>query len=340
MVEQALTSWEEISPSYWAAGRPSGVGFQWGNCLAACSPINNPSPISLSVTPIETQWFTALVCHRFPIWGWVDLCLRVCLWACVHVCMCECVYVCVFCVYHGKVSHNISLCRCLKLDCINYSLVWSRTEFDQTLPFCPMVSIAVFSFCFSYMALVQKCFFFFFLMHERWETNEVNSNFYVVIPPLHSTHKFNITSDSQWGRLWLHFLSLFPEETEFSKWKYQTRILLYINTFLNTVLSFLSTWGQEGAAQPEERSCRKQAMRMCLCTSVLLLQGDTKRGSGAEWWFPRPLIWLLGAAWSSGCRQRCSRRAWHSVHTACSHRRLPCWSHRQACCVPGPSLGL
>lgn len=167
MVEQALTSWEEISPSYWAAGRPSGVGFQWGNCLAACSPINNPSPISLSVTPIETQWFTALVCHRFPIWGWVDLCLRVCLWACVHVCMCECVYVCVFCVYHGKVSHNISLCRCLKLDCINYSLVWSRTEFDQTLPFCPMVSIAVFSFCFSYMALVQKCFFFFFF--NAWE---------------------------------------------------------------------------------------------------------------------------------------------------------------------------
>lgn len=173
-------------------------------------------------------------------------------------------------------------------------------------------------------------------MHERWETNEVNSNFHVVIPPLHSTHKFNITSDSQWGRLWLHFLSIFPEETEFSKWKYQTRILLYINTFLNTVLSFLSTWGQEGAAQPEERSCRKQAMRTCLCTSVLLLQGDTKRGSGAERWFPRPLIWLLGAAWSSGCRQRCSRRAWHSVRTTCSHRRLPCWSHRQACCVPGP----
>lgn len=120
------------------------------------------------------------------------------------------------------------------------------------------------------------------------------------------------------------------------KRKYQTRILLYINTFLNTVLLLLSTWAQEGVAQLDKTSCRKQAMRMRLCTSVLLLQGDTKRGSGAKKsLFCRPLIWLLGAAWSSGCRQRCIRRPRHSAHTACSRRRLPCWSHRQACCVPG-----
>lgn len=120
------------------------------------------------------------------------------------------------------------------------------------------------------------------------------------------------------------------------KWKYQTRILLYINTFLNTVLLLLSTWAQEGVAQPDKTSCRKQAMRMRLCTSVLLLQGDTKRDSGAKKsLFCRPLIWLLGAAWSSGCRQRCIRRPRHSAHTACSRRRLPCWSRRQACCAPG-----
>lgn len=89
----------------------------------------------------------------------------------------------------------------------------------------------------------------------------------------------------------------FPEENEFMKSKYQTRILLHINTFLNTVLSLLSTWAREGVAQPDKASCRKQAMRMRLCTSVLLLQGVTKkRDSGAKSLFRRPLIWLLGAA--------------------------------------------
>ena len=34
-------------------------------------------------------------------------------------------------------------------------------------------------------------------MHERWETNEVSSNVYVVIPPLNSPHKVNTNTNSQ-----------------------------------------------------------------------------------------------------------------------------------------------
>lgn len=62
---------------------------------------------------------------------------------------------------------------------------------------------------------------------------------------------------------------------------------------------------------------------VCLYGSVMLLQGNTKPGTRLWKETFSNLICHLGAAGSSDCRPHCIRKPWHSVHTVCSHHRLP-----------------